>query len=719
MKNSYLIYGLLFLGNLIFPATHAQQTFRTTPTSVIGYLEYLPQDYNTNSDKYPIVIFLHGLGERGANSTDPAVLAGTINTVNKNGPPKHVMAGTQFPFILISPQLKSNYGDWPTSYVNEVIDYCRTYLRIDERRIYLTGLSLGGGGTWWTAQDFPKTFAAIAPVCGSRNTVGKACNIAGENLPVWAFHGDADGTVPMSRSVTMVNRINECTPAPNPLAKITIYPGVGHNSWENAYKPDHTLHNPNVYEWMLSYTNILNGTNKIPLANAGADVVHSLPATSITMSGAGADADGTISTYAWSQVQGPSITTFVNASTATCTASGLIAGVYVFKLKVTDNSGDTDSDYIKVTVQAGSANTPPVANAGADKTVTLPVSSLTLAGTATDADGSITSYELIEVSGAAATLTGMTTPTLSVSALGAGAYVFRLTVKDNLGATRSDDVVVTVNAVPPPPNQAPVISAGPDRILPLPSAPATLFGVATDEDGTVASFNWVKLSGGSCTFTSTTALRPKISNLTTGTYVFRLTVTDDKGAVSTDDVTIVADYPAVANAGLDLTLTLPANSLALNGSATDSDGTIVSYLWSRYSGPATYTLTNKTTPSVTITNLIAGIYVFKLTVTDNVGVQSVDYATVIVLPLLGGREAATETELSGSDSSSELFLSGGTTDVENTTAVIYNESGKKVYEGAWNTTVYREVLNHKGLYIYNLSKNGKRVSGKVYINESL
>lgn len=146
MKRFYFTFlPLIFLLSINL---FGQNTFRTTSTSVIGYLEYVPKDYSQNSDKYPIVIFLHGIGERGVNSVDVNAIKQDIGLVERNGPPKFVKAGTQFPFILISPQLKSNYGGWPAAYIMEVLEYCRTYLRIDERRIYLTGLSLGGSGTW-------------------------------------------------------------------------------------------------------------------------------------------------------------------------------------------------------------------------------------------------------------------------------------------------------------------------------------------------------------------------------------------------------------------------------------------------------------------------------------------------------------------------------------------------------------------------------------------
>ena len=134
---------------------------------------------------------------------------------------------------------------------------CKTYLRIDLTRVYLTGLSLGGGGTWTYSQDaiLGQKLAAVAPICGSSNSVLKACNFGLTNLPVWAFHGDADGTVNVNKSISMVNAINACSPAPNPLAKLTIYPGVAHNSWDRAYLTDNSLHTPNLYQWLMQFQN--------------------------------------------------------------------------------------------------------------------------------------------------------------------------------------------------------------------------------------------------------------------------------------------------------------------------------------------------------------------------------------------------------------------------------------------------------------------------------
>lgn len=329
----------------------AQQTFKTTSKSVIAYYEYLPTGYTGNSNKYPIVIFLHGIGERGPNTTDIPTLQANIYKVAKHGPPMYVKNGTQFPFILISPQLKNNYGLWSSAYVMEVINHVKTYLRVDEKRIYLTGMSLGGGGTWVTTQDNAKLFAAIAPVCGGYNSPSKALNLANEDMPVWGFHGDKDTIVPMSKTVNMVNAINGCTPRPSPLSKVTIYPGVAHDSWKYAYRTDNSIHSPNVYAWLMSFTNTVNAGNKIPNANAGVDQTKSVSSLSFSLSGSGTDIDGSIASYSWTKISGPTVT-LSGAASPTLKLSALKAGTYYFRLTVRDNSGNTDSDYVKVIVNA-------------------------------------------------------------------------------------------------------------------------------------------------------------------------------------------------------------------------------------------------------------------------------------------------------------------------------------------------------------------------------
>ncbi|NJM24657.1 MAG: hypothetical protein HC859_03160 [Bacteroidia bacterium] len=220
---------------------------------------------------------------------------------------------------------------------------------------------------------------------------------------MWAFHGDADNVVPLSRSVNMVNAINNCQPAPNPQAKLTIYPGVKHDAWINAYKPDHSVHNPNVYDWLMAQkkgTSSAKPSNVLPKANAGADKNVSLPLSSLLVTGSGSDADGTIVAYSWSKVSGASII-MSGTTSRKMTLTSILAGDYTFRLTVTDNSGATASDDVKLTVTS-LLNLQPVADAGGDKSITLPDNNTYLAGSGLDADGSIASYNWSKTTGGAA-----------------------------------------------------------------------------------------------------------------------------------------------------------------------------------------------------------------------------------------------------------------------------------------------------------------------------
>ena len=377
----------------------------------------------------------------------------------------------------------------------------------------------------------------------------------------------------------------------------------------------------------------VNAANLLPTANAGLDQNLTLPTNIAALNGSGTDPDGTITTYLWTKISGPTNGTITNASTAATSVTGLTQGVYKFQLKVTDNSGATDTDTMQVTVNPP-LNQAPTANAGSDKTIILPTNSVSLTGSGTDPDGTITAYAWTKISGPTnGTITNASAAATSVTGLVLGVYKFQLKVTDNNGATDTDTIQVTVNAA----NLLPTANAGLDQNLTLPTNIASLNGSGTDTDGTITAYSWTKISGplsGSITNANTAATT--VTGLTQGVYKFQLKVTDNNGATDTDTMQVTVNpainQPPTSNAGTDLYITLPVNSVNLSGIGSDPDGVISSYLWTKISGPAAGTITNPISATTSATGLIQGIYKFQLKVTDNSGATDFDTMQVTVNP---------------------------------------------------------------------------------------
>lgn len=550
--------------------------------------------------------------------------------------------------------------------------------------------------------------------------------------------------------------------------------------------------------------------NQPPVADAGPDQSMALPINSTNLAGSGTDSDGSIKSYAWTQVSGPSVSIISAASTANALVKSLLLGTYVFKLTVTDDQGATGSDLVKISVQPlvpapqqnqTPVNQPPVANAGNDIVITLPVSIVSLTGKGTDADGSIKKYSWSKISGPSNfKLSSTTSASTDASRLLQGVYAFRLTVTDNRGATAVDEIKVTVNpavavkllpavnltnpvngieykyyegswknlpnfakispiktgltsnfnisiaksatqygfvfsgfvsvpsdgqytfysasddgsqllidnvvvvtndglhgrleksgtiglkagkhaikalyfqqggnnifivsyqsaggikkAIPASAlyreNQLPIAKAGKDQTLQSPVSTVTLAGTASDNDGSVKRIAWTKVSGpGSPKIATPAVATTKISNLIIGTYQFKITVTDNNGAATSDVVKVIvnpsANNKSVANArpddtmasifdsitvnvgssntasrsaeavgvsaGSNKVITLPINTVTLNGKVSDPDAVIKSQAWSKVSGPGEYHISNNASETTTISNLVAGKYTFKL-----------------------------------------------------------------------------------------------------------
>lgn len=374
--------------------------------------------------------------------------------------------------------------------------------------------------------------------------------------------------------------------------------------------------------------------NQSPSADAGPDLQLTLPTNAATIEGTGTDEDGTIQSYSWVKVSGPTAT-LAGQNTSKLEVTDMVQGAYVFGLTVTDDDNATGYDEVTIAVSVGPTgpNEIPLAIAGGNASFSLPTNSVNLYGSGFDPDGSIVSYSWVKASGGQATLTNTDKPTLTVSNLQSGQYHMRLTVTDDAGAVDDDIAIITVSDAGT--NIFPVASAGPGKIVKLPQNSVLLKGSGVDADGQVVAYSWVKVSGGSATIVSPTAAETNVTGLTEGTYVFRLTVTDDQNATDQNEVTVrvvstTYNLPPVVDAGSDLTIYLPQNSVELEATATD-EGAITTFEWAKLGGPSA-TLVNPTELDLTVQDLVEGEYTFQLIVTDNNAASVFDIVRVTVLP---------------------------------------------------------------------------------------
>ena len=193
------------------------------------YLIYLPRDYDP-SRTWPLLLFLHGAGERGDD----------IARVAFHGPPKLIREATMdLPFIVVSPQVPEERV-WSVRFLDALLEEVAATHSVDADRIYVTGLSMGGYGTWELALEFPHRFAAIVPISGG-GTMPGACTL--RHLPIWAFHGAQDQVVPPSQTEEFVERLHEC----DGHIRYTRYDDAGHDAWTRTYA------DPALYQWLLSH----------------------------------------------------------------------------------------------------------------------------------------------------------------------------------------------------------------------------------------------------------------------------------------------------------------------------------------------------------------------------------------------------------------------------------------------------------------------------------
>ena len=221
-----MTYRLILVFLLLTSGSYAQSSGKNK--SKYAYLLYLPKDYTTKNHTYPLVIYLHGGGQKGND----------LNKLKAYGLPYQVDRGQEYPFIIASPQCPEDKywstEDWFDPLYTELL----AKYRIDQRRVYVTGISMGGYGAWQVAVDYPEKFAAVVPLCGGLNDSSQVCRI--KRIPVWTFHGTKDELISIDETEKLVRGLQAC----KGKVKFTKLENEGHSIQYLYEKPE-------IYEWML------------------------------------------------------------------------------------------------------------------------------------------------------------------------------------------------------------------------------------------------------------------------------------------------------------------------------------------------------------------------------------------------------------------------------------------------------------------------------------
>ncbi|HKV07777.1 MAG TPA: Ig-like domain-containing protein [Thermoanaerobaculia bacterium] len=376
--------GLLAVLSLPFSAM-AQQTQVPLGTSAApyGYYEYLPFGYDDSlPEDWPVVIFLHGIGERGNGTTE-------LSKVLNQGLPKNINNGTRYPFLVISPQSPTTAGSWSVANLDSLVQFIKSNYQVDEDRIFLTGLSYGGIGTWSYARNNPEELAAILPLCAAPSGTPSGASLV--NVPVWAFHswGDSqsganpDYTVQWVNSVAtalagaptdlMDNYPGTYTGPPGPgntsdkdrtasfsaatatwtwrdgvsqvtgsQPTLTLYRDTAHDCWTRTYN------NATPLKWLLAQTRH-GALNKAPVVTITAPANNAtIGQSSVTITAQVTDSDGTLGPvefYAGSTLLGTD-----SSPSYQFVWNNAPAGTHWITVKATDDDGSTSAAVVRITV---------------------------------------------------------------------------------------------------------------------------------------------------------------------------------------------------------------------------------------------------------------------------------------------------------------------------------------------------------------------------------
>jgi hypothetical protein len=601
--------------------------------TTIWFYEYrtpgLPAGY-----KYPVIISLGGDGQKGDGSVNDMSMNlagdGLPYLINHGFTMKFNLNGQQHGFIVVAPQLPKTEGGWPEVYTDGMINYVKSQygtgqpVLIDPNKIFLTGFSLGGGGTWKYITSSAARAANIAgaiPISGNGDyNSANFCLVEQNNVPVWAFHSNSDPLIPSSNTTFAINGINACSPLTVP-ARSTIFPDGSHGSWNERVYADTTdlWHNPNIYEWMLRMSRTINpATNQPPmgvglvkrLANQAQNLVLEVPVRTVDVrldATGSTDPDDLIAEYLWTRGSETFPLYFIDPNygylltpaprpvvTLTNNPNGFSEwvepGTYNYTLQVKDYKSQVSTVNVSLTVQRNATNSQPGAYIDNDNVI-LPSTQHTVTLFGKDKEWDIAAGDDIDtrnwrlVTGPGTVNITNNQRSADISGINVpGVYTFEYKVTDRRGGVGSGLGTVTLLAPLPITlsyfkgknlngnNQlswATTSEINNDRFELLRSTDGVNFVVA----GTVAANG--NSSGGEYSFVDTKALK--------GTNYYRLKQVDKDGKSTlskviridnTNRTFVIEKYPNPANS--ILTVTIEGNtSNTIGVSIADMQGRIV------------------------------------------------------------------------------------------------------------------------------------------------
>ncbi len=654
LRSKVLRHGFIFFILLLsFTQTSLAQARSWSTVVYSGTREawvYLPPNYNTRTD-WPVVIFLHGQGERG---TDPNMLLVT-------GLPKFFQAGNDLEAVVICPQIPANLNSWQTYLVSPARNYVLNNYQVNVNKVYITGLSLGATGAELYTNANPSQIAASLLISGSYVKTGLD---ASKDVPRYFVHGNSDVTQNITNAIQLTDSLNERSPKPILPPLTSFHFGMTHSSavWDGVVYDNFDpwfkwlrLHDKNADTTALHYVDSLTVNPNFGLYWRALRLVNSLSSSThksnllSRMDGIKAIIYGSSNRRVLMDLGLAAFTSPGNINNLTDLSS--TAPIYTnliddqgvatpfFFDQVSESAGTEERDYgIRNSYFAGldeangyrdawwiygNGGTTRLGGLDTSKTYTVRMS------------GSSKNSSLQE-QGVRVTIGGVE-KTINNQFYNTTKYIEYTNLRPNSSghidmAVRSyattnqwDGYIAFIELVEHADSVAnipPVANAGTDITITLPVDSVVLSGSGSDADGTISTYAWALVSGpGSPTITLPSSAVTSVYGLSAGQYLFALTVTDNLGADHTDTVEVTvhtaANIVPVANAGTDLIISLPTDSVTLTGTGTDADGMITAYEWGYVSGPAGYNIVSPNSNNTVVNGLVTGVYLFALTVTDD------------------------------------------------------------------------------------------------------